>query len=173
MLKRSVNFIFGQPQRSRVVTNVTGRAPIELLDYYDEFLWYCPQCELATKKSFVDHVQEDWCILDIGANISYNAILLSQLAPQGDVYAIEPDATSLEKPPRNIRHHDVRNVTVLNYDVGKATGMIEDNIYHLWGTPPSRKSHPFITVDVFMTEKALSRVDAIEIDVDSFDFGVL
>jgi len=168
-----MDLIFGRSRRPKAITNVPGRAPIELVDCYDEFLWYYPQCELATKKWFVDHVREDWCILDVGANIGYYAILFSQLAPQGHVYAIEPDATSLQKLQRNLKHHEVRNVTVLNYAVGKSTGMIEDDIYNLWGTPPTRKSYPFITVDALVKEKALSRVDAIKIDVDSFDFDVL
>lgn len=173
MFKRGMDFIFGRPKRPKIITNVPGRPPIELVDYYDEFLWYYPQCELATKEWFVNRVQEDWCILDIGANIGYYSILFSQLAPRGHVYAIEPDATTLEKLRRNLKHHEVQNVTVLNYAVGKATGMIEDNIYNLWGTPPSRKSYPFITVDALVKEKALNRIDAIKIDVDSFDFDVL
>ena len=65
-----------------IKTNVPGMAPIELVSYYDEFLFYYPDCELQTKAWFVEHAQADWVYLDCGANIGYYSILFSRLSPQ-------------------------------------------------------------------------------------------
>ena len=53
----------------RVETAIPGRDPIELVSFYEEFRDYYPQCELETKRWFVDHIRPDWWIFDVGANI--------------------------------------------------------------------------------------------------------
>ena len=40
-----------------VETAVPGRPAIELVAYYEEFRDYYPQCELETKRWFVENVQ--------------------------------------------------------------------------------------------------------------------
>lgn len=77
-----------------VETAVPGRPAIELVAYYEEFRDYYPQCELETKRWFVENVQPDWWILDIGANVGYYTILFAQLASRGRVLAFEPTTTA-------------------------------------------------------------------------------
>src|SRR5262245_36732941 len=62
-----------------IYTHVPGAPPIELVDYYPEFASYYPECELQTKRWFVENVKSDWTIFDAGANVGYYSILFSRL----------------------------------------------------------------------------------------------
>lgn len=154
-------------------TNVPGREPIELIAYYPTFARYYPNCELNTKKWFADHVQEDWVILDVGANIGYYTILFAQLAPKGHVYGIEPTDTFAMMAENLAYNGAPPNVTMCKLAMGKKTGKIEDGIFRVWGAAPEVQAYDFITIDDFIEREGLTRVDAIKIDVDSYDFEVL
>jgi len=51
-------------------TLIPGHKPIELKAYYPHQIEYYPECELQTKRWFVENVRPDWIMFDIGANIT-------------------------------------------------------------------------------------------------------
>lgn len=155
-----------------IKTNIPGREPICLIDYYDEFLWYYPNCELVTKKWFVDHIKPDWHMLDCGANIGYYSILFSQCAPNGHVFAVEPTKT-VRKLERNLEYNNVSNVCVHQLALANKNGRHTDGIFRLWGSQPEIGEYEFSTIDHFIKTNKIDRCDCIKIDVDSFDFEVL
>jgi FkbM family methyltransferase len=158
--------------RPPIVTRVPGHQDIELVRYYDQFLGYYENCELETKRWFVDHAQPDWVILDCGANIGYYSILFSRLCPDGRVYAFEPTDTATMLLD-NLKHCEaLRNVEVLRLALGSKRGNHEDAIFRIWGEAAERRIYPFTTIDAFVSERRLT-VDSIKIDVDSFDLEVL
>ena len=84
-------------------------------------------------KKFVDHnfeyelviqdlmkmlVKPEDCIIDIGANHGLHTILLSKLAKNGTVFAIEPDKNSREKLNINLQLSGCTNVKVVNTAIG-------------------------------------------------------
>ena len=156
----------------RVETAIPGREPIELVSFYDEFRDYYAQCELETKRWFVEHVRPDWWIFDVGANVGYYTILFAQLAPRGRVFAFEPTATAAMLRA-NLQHNEVQNAAVHEVALGATTGEQVDRIYRLWGTEGEVKTYPFYKLDDFIDRHRIERVDCIKIDVDSFDFEVL
>lgn len=153
-------------------TKIPGRIDIELPAFYQEFAWYYPDCELQTKKWFVMNAQRDWVYIDCGANIGYYSILFSQLSPDGQVYSIEPTSTAdmLEK---NLAHNRCHNVVVHRYAMGQSRGRRVEKIFRLWGSAPEELEYDFTTLDDFVDERGVSKLDCIKIDVDSFDFEVL
>jgi FkbM family methyltransferase len=158
--------------RKFIYTLVPGEAPIELVDYYSEFIGYYPECELQTKRWFVENIEKEWVIFDVGANIGYYSILFSRLASMGRVFAFEPTQT-IAKLNANIDHHGCRNVTAFKTALGARAGKIEENIYRIWGRPPERMIYEFSTIDDMVKKLGLTRLDCIKIDVDSFDYEVL
>ncbi len=156
----------------RVETAIPGREPIELVSFYEEFRDYYAQCELETKRWFVEHVRPDWWIFDVGANVGYYTILFAQLAPRGRVFAFEPTATAAMLRS-NLKHHNVQNAEVHEVALGATTGEKQDRIYRLWGSEGEVKTYPFYKLDDFIDRHRIERVDCIKIDVDSFDFDVL
>lgn len=153
-------------------TNIPNRPPLELPAYYESFAWYYPNCELETKDWFVRNAARDWNYIDCGANIGYYSILFSQLSPAGHVYAIEPTTTK-EMLCTNLAHHGCANVSVYQQAVGEYSGVREEKIFRIWGQPPEVQTYDFSTIDDFATSRALTRLDCLKIDVDSFDFEVL
>jgi FkbM family methyltransferase len=156
----------------RVETAIPGREPIELVSFYEEFRDYYAQCELETKRWFVEHIRPDWWIFDVGANIGYYTILFAQLAPRGRVLAFEPTATAAMLRS-NLKHHNVQNAEVHEVALGATTGEKQDRIFRLWGSEGEVKTYPFYKLDDFVDRHRIERVDCIKIDVDSFDFDVL
>jgi len=155
-----------------VFTRIPGDDPIELIAYYDEFKGYYPDCEIKTKEWFVNNVQQDWVIFDCGANIGYYSILFSRLAPGGHIYAFEPTST-YDMLITNLNHHKASNVIPVKKALGKNTGQIRDSIFRIWGHDPEKQNYSFTTIDDFVKDNNLARLDCIKIDVDSFDFEVL
>jgi len=153
-------------------SNVPGRPPIQLKHYYDSFAWYYPDCELETKDWFVKNAQPDWVYIDCGANIGYYSILFSQLSPEGSVHAMEPTSTA-QMLETNLKHNQCDNVSVHQVAVGKHPGPQEDKIFRIWGQEPEVAVYDFVTIDSFVADNKLSRVDCLKIDVDSYDFDVL
>ena len=153
-------------------TNVPGRAPIKLKAFYPSFKWYYPDCELETKKWFVKAVKPDWTIIDVGANIGYYSILFAQLAPKGRVYAIEPTCT-YDMLRTNLAQYPKLKVRTRKVAMGDKVGNYKDNIFRIWGKGPETMQYDFITMDEFVKKEKLKRVDAIKIDVDSYDLEVL
>src|SRR5690349_13400305 len=104
-----------------IYTNIPDRPPIRLVQYYPEFSWYYPNCEMVTKRWWVKNTQPDWVILDCGANVGYYSILFSQLAPQGKIFAFEPTDT-VAMLAANLADNAVANVDVHKLALGAKSG---------------------------------------------------
>jgi len=152
--------------------NIPGRQPIEIVSYYDEFIDYYPNCEMATKQWFVNNIGDDWVVIDCGANVGYFSVLFGLLAQNGHVFAFEPTST-FEMLEKNLRHNNSTNITPLRCALGNSTGFKCDSIFRIWGNEPEQLEYPFTTIDYFVEQSKLKRIDCIKIDVDSYDFEVL
>jgi FkbM family methyltransferase len=157
---------------SNLYTLIPGSDPIKLVDYYSEFLDYYPECELQTKRWFVENVEPDWVIVDVGANIGYYSILFARLAKQGRVIACEPTAT-VKKLKNNLDANGCHNVEIKNTALGHSTGTYTDDIYRIWGHKPERQEYDFVTLDQLVDDLGLQRLDCIKIDTDGFEFDIL
>jgi FkbM family methyltransferase len=160
------------PDSPPVRTLIPGQKAIELVTYYLHQLDYYPECELQTKRWFVENVQPDWVMFDVGANIGYYSILFSRLAPAGQIYAFEPTAT-FSMLEENLAYSGCCNVKPMRIAVGMVSGAVEDNVFRIWGNDPERQIYNFSTVDDLVQRLELTRLDCMKIDVDSFDFEVL
>jgi len=155
-----------------IETNIPNSAPIKLIAYYDEFMWYYPNCEMQAKRWFVENAKPDWVFLDVGANIGYYSILFSRLAPEGKVYAFEPTST-FDMLKQNLDFNHASNVVPYKMAVGKSTGTKTDKFFRIWEQEAETLECPFTTIDQFIEENNITKIDAIKIDVDSYDFEVL
>lgn len=153
-------------------TNVPGWEAIHFSRFYEEFAYYYPDCELETKRWWVENAKPDWVILDCGANVGYYSILFSQLANAGKVYAFEPTDT-IDMLRANLVENGVQNVEVHRLALGDRSGRLVEPIFRIWGHEPERNEVEFSTIDDFVRDRAIAKVDAIKIDVDSFDLEVL
>ena len=158
--------------KKMAVTKIPGRPDIELPAFYESFEWYYPNCELQTKDWIVRNSKPDWVYIDCGANIGYYSILFSQLSPQGIVHAVEPTET-ISMMQTNLAYNKTENVVAHRLAVGRSVGRRVEKIFRIWGQAPEELEYDFTTVDAFVDQLVLKRVDCLKIDVDSFDFEVL
>ena len=158
--------------RPPIDTEIPGQAPIRLVAYYDELAGYYPNCELPTKRWCVENARGDWVWLDCGANIGYYTLLFSRLSPTGRVFAFEPTGT-YAMLQENLSFHGATNVVAEKLAVGSRSGPADAAIVRLWAHATDRGSFPFTTVDDYVRDHGIERVDCIKIDVDSYDFEVL
>jgi FkbM family methyltransferase len=173
-LKKSMrgSALDASPPNKSLFTLVPGHRPIELVAYYPDFVDYYPECELQTKRWFVENMGRDWVCFDVGANIGYYSVLFSRLAPQGRVYAFEPTDT-IELLRKNLAHHGASNVEPIKVALGAISGRHTENVFRIWGQPAERKEYDFETIDNIVNTLRIERLDCLKIDVDSFDFDVL
>lgn len=135
-------------------------------------------------------VAEDAVCLDVGANIGLYALAFSLLAPRGRVYAFEPSPGSFrhleenlaanrasnvsafqlafgEEPDTTVQFHDVPFFTAGSFVVDKSSFLTSEVLgatdFEARGT----------TLDAFVAEQGLERVDVVKIDVEGAELSVL
>ena len=118
-------------------------------------------------------------VLDIGANIGVTAHILSDFVPQGRVHAFEPGPDLFAMLQKNLQHNGVGNVTPVQCAVSDSPGtlqFLQDSAYgFLTHEGPAHMTHPvrITTVDDYVREQGLQRVDFIKIDVEGFEPQVM
>jgi FkbM family methyltransferase len=124
----------------------------------------------------------DVCI-DIGANVGFYTLLFSRLAATGEVHAFEPVEANWHMLNINVLTNSLRNVTLNRAAVGDRDGEAEftlasDPTYSSFvdtGRKPSAGcvQVPVITLDSYLRQQQLARVDCLKVDVEGGEYKVL
>lgn len=137
------------------------------------------------------HLNEDAVIFDVGANVGIMSLNFAQKAQKGKVYAFEPTHYALEKLKRNLALnpetasiiHPVNTFVSSNdpkpdeikafssWKIDKGVGSGQHQVHG--GTAMSTEGVPTITLDEFVNDQKISRIDFIKIDTDGHEFDVL
>jgi len=125
-------------------------------------------------------------VIDAGANIGAFSIFAAQLAPQGRIYSFEPVAETFLSLENNTKRH--LQITCINSGLGERVcrknivvdsesygkSILEDSPFYD-GKPNYRKieSINVLTIDSFVEDRAISRVDFIKIDTEGYEARIL
>ena len=127
-------------------------------------------------------------VIDVGANIGLFSIQGAEYAPEATFYALEPSDDAFVALERNAAPY--RNITCVKSALGEqqgsrrmthvagamASSLLEDspfvsryskNVLH------SQETVPVVTLDEFVAQKKLPRVDFIKIDTEGYERFVL
>lgn len=120
-------------------------------------------------------VPRDGVVMDVGANIGITAIALSRCAPSGTVYAFEPAPTVFSALAENVRLNQLANVRTFNLAVSDADGSVSFNENSAYGSivEAGGISVPATTIDKFVADNDIQRLDFLKIDVEGFEQHVL
>lgn len=135
-------------------------------------------------------VADDAVCLDVGANIGLYSLALSALAPRGRVFAFEPSPGSFEYLERNVEANGLANVESFQLALGDqadATVHFHDIPFFTAGSftvdddsfltsevlGSSYFEAPATTLDSFVAEHGIERVDLVKIDVEGAELSVL
>jgi FkbM family methyltransferase len=142
-----------------------------------------------TKNSFLK-INKDDTIIDIGANVGLMTLQFAKLVPNGKVYAFEPTFYALERLKKNLELNPTLsvNVSVFNSFVSEFSNSnpnivafsswkvngergANDHPVHL-GTPKATDGVPAISLNDFVENNKLEKIDFIKIDTDGHEYEV-
>ncbi|MCK9593859.1 MAG: FkbM family methyltransferase [Methanoregula sp.] len=128
-------------------------------------------------------ITEDMAIIDIGANIGYYALLESQLAKKGHVYAIEPVPENYNLLQKNIDLNACKNISTYNFAIGNVNGFLDMYVYEKcnWSSftriPDENIVNiiqvPIMTLDTFIESHVSAHPCFIRMDVEGFEYEIL
>src|SRR5205823_7493131 len=106
---------------------VFGQRPRHLVNNPDFYIYYFGVWESRQTRAVKRIVRPGDVCFDVGANIGWYTLLLSQLAsPGGQVHAFEPDARAYHQLEENARLNiGAINVRIHNIALGEAPGFVE------------------------------------------------
>jgi FkbM family methyltransferase len=158
-----------------------------LFDTSDEYShsWFYPRCrngkihEPAATSIFVNSINKNDCVLDIGAHLGYFTCISSYLAPKGSVHAFEVDPKCIPLIKKNVNINNFNNVSIHNKAVSSNNGFEKIPIYDK-PSPALRISDnkrqfievPSLTIDSYIISENITP-DFIKIDVEGAEWKVL
>jgi FkbM family methyltransferase len=117
--------------------------------------------------------------LDIGANAGLYSVLAAQkVGASGHVYSFEPGRDELNLLSHNIQKNELKNVTIVNKAVSNERASVDFAISHDGAMNSLKKTNhsmqkikewqvvETITLDEFIRENQINKVDFIKIDVE-------
>jgi FkbM family methyltransferase len=124
-------------------------------------------------------------VLDVGAHAGFYTVTASKrVGPTGRVVSFEPSPRELERLQLHLRLNQCSNVTVEGVALGDTPGQGElfvfegrttgCNSFHLASTNGARAvTVPIRTLDEYMTNGALDRVDLVKMDIEGAELSAL
>jgi len=147
----------------------------------------CNTVEVNDCYQVIKHI-ENPIIFDVGANIGTISIWLSKMFKTGHVYSFEAQRQIFYQLAGNISINNLYNIDVFNLAVGSENGYINvkepnyfiNNDFGIFSLieeklPTTNKNLvvPLITLDTFVKEYEIPKVDLLKIDVEGMDINVL
>lgn len=137
------------------------------------------------------NLPEDAVIFDVGANVGIMSLNFAKQAPKGKVYAFEPTHYAIEKLKRNLElNHEIGKIiqpvqtfiscegtaqnkikAFASWKINKEVGSDQHPVHG--GKAMSTEGVPTTTIDDYVKEKQINRLDFIKIDTDGHEFDVL
>jgi FkbM family methyltransferase len=126
-------------------------------------------------------IQEDFVVVDIGANLGYFAKNFSRLAKQGKVIAIEPVPIFYNTLNHFLGHK--KNVEIHNVALGKeegiitmvmpeSDGFIRTGLPHIASTEEEKKNHKTQDVKIVKAKEfvgKIEKIDYIKCDIEGYE----
>lgn len=118
-------------------------------------------------------------VLDVGANIGYYAVIFSKLVGEsGKVHAFEPTEHFLAPLRENLKINNITNVEVHTFglsdkvqslliDIGPSSATLHSPLG--FDTVLRQERIALSTLDVFVEEAGIQRIDFIKIDIDGHE----
>jgi FkbM family methyltransferase len=132
-------------------------------------------------EKFSTPIQDGWTILDIGAGIGDFSISVARAHPHSTVYAFEPFPESFTLLKRNLELNQVTNVRESSFAISAENGVIELQAVSAEAVQQSTAAQhaasairvPSMTLDQFVANANLARIDYFKMDCEGAEYGIL
>jgi FkbM family methyltransferase len=162
---------------------------LDLTEGIDLSIYLFGRFERSTSKTLEKLVQPGMTVLDIGANVGAHALPMANwVGKSGQVYAFEPTDWAFNRLKRNLSLNPslskslIANQCALTDDSSK----MPEAFHSSWNLKENSDTHPvhggrlekaskavFISLDQFVEQNSLKKIDLIKLDVDGFEMNVL
>lgn len=141
--------------------------------------------EQETNAILKKYVRDTDIVVEAGANIGSESVLLSRYAAHGHVYCFEPNPYSFERLEINIRINELKNVSAFETALGEKDDSIRFHIYpksfynsgmssKYMDTQDTREiTVKQSTLDTFVQDQDLERVDFIKMDIQGAEMDLI
>jgi len=157
---------------------------LTLKDWVQFNLFIYGQYENKESKLFRKLCLKESVIFDIGANVGYFSLIAGKTNKNNRVYSFEPVSRTFERATTNINLNKLTNIFLHKKIISNSTELASINIgndsnwgmsslvhhEHLSGDVEKVES---ITLDNFVKEQKIDRLDIVKIDVEGFELNVL
>jgi len=181
------NKIKGKNYRTIIRYDLGQKIILNLDDWIPSQMFWCGLYLVEKKETefFKKLIERGQIVIDIGANIGYYTLMAAaRVGKNGKVYSFEPFSSTFDLLQENIRINKFENVILSKIAVLDKEGTIELHLSSVTNTGSTSISFPpnysgkkenvkCITLDKFIKEKELKKVDIIKIDVEGAEVKVL
>ncbi len=135
-----------------------------------------------SRTSLLKNIQAGMIVFDIGANIGDSVLQIAKkLNGTGSIYAFEPSPDVFQRLNRNVSLNNFNNIETFNLgmaDVESQLSFVVEDKNHSGGAFISKDANNAIkvavtTIDKFVAEHNLSKLDFLKIDTEGFEVFVL
>ncbi len=158
---------------------------LDISDYQEWLIYF--RCKSDSSLYILDYLDQAQSILDVGANIGQTALnirknqLKKGIVPA--IYAFEPFPDTFEKLSRNVEKNNAqKEIHCISLGVGSAAGVLP-MIKHSEANSGGYRISPVqvrdsiniqvVTIDAFVEQQNIQKLDFIKIDVEGFEMEVL
>jgi FkbM family methyltransferase len=175
----------------RIITRGGLRFEVDITEGLDLSLFLFGNFQRHVYDNKFIRLAEDAVIMDIGANVGIMSLKFAKGSPNGKVYAFEPTHYALQKLERNLNLNEELGqlvVTINSFISSKEQKASQIKAFSSWrvdrkigddqhpvhgGKAMSTEGVPITTLDDFVEDQAIDRIDFIKIDTDGHEFDVL
>lgn len=132
---------------------------------------------------FGTKIQSDWTIVDVGAAIGEFTVLAAKQAPQGKVYAIEPNPNSVALLRKNLNANNVTNVEIVEKGLWRehsyqTLNLINDEPLQAVTHTTDQSGTGLITFETqtlesFISEHKIEQIDLLKSDSEGAEYDFL
>lgn len=164
----------------RVIDRDGIRLRVDISDYMGHYYFF--GFEDFSHATLFSLCQENFVVLDVGANVGFTVLKLAQIAKAGDVIGFEPDPYNFATCSGNLALNSFANASVLNIGAGDKDAVVnlecrvENNRGGNRVAPRSGDVGTPVRIrrlDDVWAEQKLPCVNLIKIDVEGYELKVL
>lgn len=158
---------------------------LDISDYPEWLLYF--HSKIDSSLSILSFIDPGDIVLDIGGNIGQTALIIGhKVGKTGKVISFEPYPATIEKFERNLSLNDsISNVRLEKFGLGDRETKLLMHQDSVTNSGANRVVHQSLkektgveeisirTLDSYIKEKNISKIDLIKIDVEGFEMSVL
>ena len=174
------------PEKVLATTKDGRRLYVALTDWAGESIFFLGRHEQFSAEIFARHIKNGFVCLDVGANIGWHTTLMSRLSgAEGEVHAFEPVPPTFEDLKKNVSlNGEGAKVFLNNFGLGDAESTAEIHLFKdlpsghatlagKTGAPSTVFPIKIKTLDSYLEEKNIKRVDFIKVDIEGAEMMFL